>query len=185
MEPVAAFEQRLPWRRSLGLTALLGWLLPGLGQLYVGRPLKAILFLASILPTFLVGWALTDFTIVAPQRHGLDFVAQIFLGGPVLGALAATADRTLEFMPPFFDVGRLYVQVAGLLNLVAISDAIGEGIAHNTKVLDLRARRREEEALAARAATEHVGLVGPSSPPLTPPLTRIEPRDEGSGEPTA
>jgi TM2 domain-containing membrane protein YozV len=134
---------------------------PGLGQLYLGRPLKALLFLAAILPTFLVGWALTDLTAVDPQRFRLDFAGQVFLGLPTFGALVMGADRVLASMPPFFEVGRLYVLVAGLLNLVAVCDAVGDGI------------HRDREVLAARLAHREARI---------PPRTAV---DEAAPEPEA
>lgn len=144
-------QKRLPWRRSPGVAALLGWVLPGLGQVYAGRPGKGALLLLAILPTFLVGWALTGFTIVDRQHYELDFIAQAFLGGPTAAALHFGAGHVLDHMPRFFDVGRLYVQVAGLLNLVAICDAVGEAIRQGRRVDEMRAER---EAAATQAAPE-------------------------------
>ena len=129
--------------------------MPGLGQLFLGRPMKALLFFAAILPTFLVGWALTDLTAVDPQRFRLDFAGQVFLGLPTVAALAVGGDRVLASMPPFFEVGRLYVLVAGLLNVVAICDAVGDAIARDREVLAVRLayRERERERDAAPAGT--------------------------------
>ena len=155
----------MPHRRPPLVAALLGWLVPGLGQLYLGRPLKALLFFAAILPTFLVGWALTDLTAVDPQRYRLDFVGQVFLGLPTFGALAVSADRVLASMPPFFEVGRLYVLVAGLLNLVAVCDAVGDGIARDREVLAGRLAYRDHEA----AEQEAVDAPSPEGPPALEP----------------
>ena len=104
---------RVPGRRSPAVAGLLGWLVPGLGHLYVGQPLKALLFFAAIVPTFAVGLALTDYTCVNPQKYGLEFVAHAWLGGPTILALHGTRDHMLEWMPRWFDVGRLYAAIAG------------------------------------------------------------------------
>lgn len=156
--PPVRLPRRLPLRRPPLLAALLGWILPGLGQLYVGRPVKALLYLAAILPTFVVGWWLTDLTIVDPDAYGLDFVAQAFLGGPTLAAVELGAGRVLERMPPHFEVGRLYVQVAGLLNLVAVCDALGDAI-----WLDRR-RDRVARRLGIRRAAVARDLMVPVPP---------------------
>jgi len=130
-----------PGPRSPLLAALLGLLVPGLGQVYVGRPAKGALFLLAVLPTFLLGWALTDFTIVSPSRYALDFAAQAPLGGTIALAWSLAEGHVLERLPPFFEVGRLYTQVAGLLNLVVIADAVGEAI-RRTRVHAARAALR-------------------------------------------
>lgn len=145
------------------MAAFLGWLAPGLGQLYLGRPLKALLFFGAILPTFLVGWKLTGFTAVDPQRFRLDFAGQLFLGLPTFGALAVTADHVLSAMPPFFEVGRLYVLVAGLLNLVAICDALGDAISRDRELLAARLAHREREA-----AQQDTDVAPPPEPTPTP-----------------
>ena len=109
-------------------------MIPGLGQVYAGQPRKGALFLLAILPTFLVGWWLTDFSAVQPTKRTLEFLAQVLLGGPTVAAASLSEGRMLEELPRFLDVGRLYTWVAGLLNVVAICDAIGEVIQHNRTV---------------------------------------------------
>jgi hypothetical protein len=120
------------------VAAVLGWILPGLGQVYVGRPLKGTLFFAAILPTFLLGWTLSGFKAVDPGMYGLDFAGQVFCGGPTACALLVGSDHVLEHMPRFFEVGRLYVTIAGLLNLVAVCDAVGEAITRDRELLQRR-----------------------------------------------
>ena len=152
---------RTPRRRPPAVAGFLAWLLPGLGQLYVGRPVKAALFFVAILTTFLVGWLLTDRTAVDPDRFRLDFAGQIFLGLPTLVALGIGADRVLDHMPTFFEVGRLYVLVAGLLNIVAICDAIGEAIGRDRSVLAGRL-----DAARAASVTDVVDDLAKASPPI-------------------
>ena len=64
---------------------------------------------------------------------------------------------------PWLEVGRLYAAVAGLLNVVAMCDAVGEVLAHNDRIrvqADLRRRFMEERQreldrmIAAREAAE-------------------------------
>jgi hypothetical protein len=155
-------SSRVPGRRSPVVAGLLGWLVPGLGHVYVGQPLKALLLFAAIVPTFTVGLALTDYTCVNPQKYGLEFVAHAWLGGPTILALHGTRDHVLEWMPRWFDVGRLYAAIAGLLNVVALSDVLGAALARN-RVVD-RLRRRVE-----RVPDEWVELL--------PPLVEIDGRE--------
>jgi hypothetical protein len=161
--PSAVLPRRIPWRRSAFLATAFGWALPGLGQLYAGQPRKALLFLAAILPTFLVGWWLTDFTAVQPAAQPLPFAAQVFLGGPTLLAWRLAEGHLIQDLPTFLEVGRLYTWVAGLLNLVAVCDAVGDVIEHNRFVDRLRDAQRRTRPAPPSAL--------PASPPRPPAAT--------------
>jgi hypothetical protein len=143
-----------------------------LGQVYAGRPLKALLFFLAILPTYVIGLWLTDFTCVNPAKYPLEFVAHVLLGGPTLLTLHLTDGRILESMPRWFEVGRLYAAVGALLNVVAVSDALGEVVLHNRRVEEFR-RRAAAASMASWAdapypdepAPEGVLLNGDVAPP--------------------
>jgi len=156
------------------VAALLGWILPGLGQLYVGQGRKATLFFLAILATFLVGWALTDLTGIDPSSYTLDFVGQLFLGGPTLAALVGAGGRVLDTLPPHLEVGRLYLLVAGLLNLVAICDAVGEAIARDRAVMSMRWERAAAEA-APREVEEVEEVEEVPEEALAPPAAPATP----------
>ncbi len=142
-------------RRSGFVAAALGWTIPGLGQVYVGRPLKGLLMLVTIGGLFALGLFLTGFTCVDPYSYGLEFVAHMWIGGPTAAAYWLSRDIVLVEAQPYFEVGRLYAAVAGLLNLVAICDALGGVIEHNEAATERNAARaaelwnREAAALAA------------------------------------
>jgi hypothetical protein len=148
-----------PSLRSAFVAAVLGWVLPGLGQAYVGRPGKALVMFVAIGGLFAGGLALTAFTCVNPETYSLEFVAHAFLGGPTALTYYLTRDLQLTEFMPWFEVGRLYVAVAGLLNIVAICDALGDVLAHNRQARaqaalaeDRRRKWFEERRLAAEAA---------------------------------
>ncbi len=142
-------------RRSPFVAAVLGWLMPGFAQLYVGRPGKALLMLVAIGSLFYAGLALTGFTCVNPQAYSLEFAAHALLGGPTAAAYHLTQGIELAEPMPWFEAGRLYAAVAGLLNVVAICDALGDVIDHNRKVAGQMVIRQrfvlEREAEMARA----------------------------------
>ena len=142
--------------RSPYVAALLAWLVPGLGQVFAGRPAKGALYFAAIAGTFLLGWWLTDFTAVDPNHYPLDFAAQVFAGGPTFLALETARGHVLASLPKWLEVGRLYVLVAGLLNLVAVTDAVGESITRSRRAIAWREEMRIREARAAAAAREEV-----------------------------
>jgi hypothetical protein len=145
-------RSRLPGFRSPLLAGVLGWVVPGLGHVYAGRPGKGALMFLAIVPAFALGLWLTAFTCVNPRTYSLEFVAHAFLGLPTGLALHFTEGMRLEELPRWFEVGRLYAAVAGLLNVVAISDALGEVIRHNDEVRRLRLATWDEPAPLATPA---------------------------------
>jgi len=144
----------IPWHRPPLVVGLLGWCVPGLGQLVVGRPDKALIMLIGIGGLYFWGLALTGFTCVNPNVYALEFAAHVFAGGPTALALYVPDHLTAQGYLPYFDVGRLYVAVAGLLNAVAISDAIGDAQMHNAEVDARRQFARRRHAESARREAE-------------------------------
>jgi TM2 domain-containing membrane protein YozV len=129
-------------RRDPVLAVLLGWLIPGFGHVYVGRPWKGLLYLAIIGAVFGGGLLLSRGLCVTPEREPVWFVGQAFGGIPAGLAAWMTRDLVPHERLATFDVGLLYTTVGGLLNLVAISDVLG--------IVDVRNRtweawRRDQE----------------------------------------
>jgi hypothetical protein len=76
--------------RNPGLAAALSWLIPGLGQLYQGRTFKGVIFLVTLLGTFLSGmWIGGGNVVYASWRRGETRWA--FLGQAGIGAAAVPA----------------------------------------------------------------------------------------------
>lgn len=171
--------------RDPAVAALLSWLVPGLGQLWQGRRLKGLLFLAAIggillaglwlgggkvayclwrpgarrleflgqagigavaVPAVIQSWSLS--TTGGPFLPGGVFVPPLLRNQPVSAAYATRLERSepgMSFVRDpsgrqarsivdelsvwylrlgrFFDVGTLYVTIAGLLNLLVVYDA--------------------------------------------------------------
>lgn len=133
--------------------AFLAWLLPGAGHLYQGRTAKGLLFMICILGTFFFGLWLGDGRVVyASWRTNdvrLPYLCQVGVGLPALPALVQ-AQRVRNDKAPFFDgrmapprlqgpdelaewhkklnryfeLGTVYTMIAGLLNILAIYDAL-------------------------------------------------------------
>jgi hypothetical protein len=116
------------------MAAFLGWLLPGLGHLYAGRPAKAFWIFLGIVPTYALGLWLTDFTAVSPRERPFEFIAHAFALGPSALAIHIGEGRLLDSMPRWHEVGRLYAAVASLLNLVAACDAVEEVLQRNGRI---------------------------------------------------
>lgn len=153
-------------RRSAFVAAALGWLVPGLGQFYVGRPGRGLVMMIAIGGLFYAGLRLTDFTCVNPNAYSLEFVAHAFVGGLTAVTYFMTQGFVQSEPLPWFEAGRLYAAVAGLLNVVAICDALGEVLAHNERVRVQSALRRrfmqdrqdELDRLAAAREEAEVGF---------------------------
>ena len=162
--------------RSAAVTLILGWLLPGLGQFYVGRYAKGLVLMVTIGGLFYAGLAMTGFTCVNPHAYELEFVAHALLGGPAAAATWLTRGIVLAEPTSWFEAGRLYAAVAGLLNVVAMCDALGTALDHNRLARDRAHERRlfyadlaarEEERLAV-ASSEAAATPAPEAAPPVP-----------------
>jgi hypothetical protein len=184
---VAAPVETLVLKSPL-VAGLMTWLIPGWGQWFQGRYVKAVIYFVCILGTYIYGLYLGDGRVVYMQwRSGdprLHFVAQASVGVFALPALVQAerfknpdlreAARVREqqgqrgisdwlFVPPevhsdprrtandesdeldrlnkrlnrYFELGTAYTVIAGLLNVLAIFDAIA-GPAYGLRWLRVR-----------------------------------------------
>ena len=115
-------------------TGVLAWILPGAGHFYLGhRGLAAVFFVAI---TFAYGTGLAIGGVknsVNPRVNRWLFLAEIGIGGyTTVGYFVSNALPTYppnELSPyvsfyPQSDVAQIYLAVGGLLNLLAILDAL-------------------------------------------------------------
>ena len=119
---------------------LLAWLVPGAGHVKIGRPWPALFVVLGVIPLFLLGMVLAGYENVSPERHPWYFGLQLPAGLPTAFAWLLTENAELSEVPPHLSIGRLYTAVAGLLNLIALTDVWA------------RCRRGDPESLAAGAA---------------------------------
>jgi len=144
--------------RDPGYAALLAWLWPGLGHFYQRRYAKGALFMVCVLATYFFGLALGEGKVVyaswnqTERRWQFALQAGVGLpaapavvqnlivrrgGEPMLRGLMAPprdAEQLADWhltLNQRFEMGTLYTVVAGLLNILAIFDALwgpaGEG----------------------------------------------------------
>lgn len=115
------------------VAGMLSWLLPGLGHLYAGERTRGLIIMITIGVTFWGGVAIGGVNhTVDPQRKKLWFMAQICAGAHTVAAYAwgehARNDLTDEDLAPSrwssVEVALVYTGVAGLLNILAILDAL-------------------------------------------------------------
>ena len=122
-------------KRDPYLAALLGWLLPGLGHLYIGHYLRGLIFFLLVMGTFTTGLALGNFRNVRWSfERKFHYIAQIGCGGPTL--VSTIGQKTIESWRQHVITpnpngihdrrerhGTLYTCVAGLLNLLVLVNA--------------------------------------------------------------
>ena len=136
------------------LAAFLAWLFPGLGHWYQGRKGKAVLYCVCILTLFFTGLLMGDWRIaywrwvnplVDSEKFCMNYLGQFFVGLPALpGLIQATLKWYGQnpilggyLMEPsqneinglfeagkFVEMGYLYTTIAGMLNILAIYDAL-------------------------------------------------------------
>ena len=108
----------------LFLVALLGWWIPGGGHLLIGRVKHAIIIFVSVSLAFLLGIYIASIAVLDPVNDILWYCAQI-LNSPMVILLARIAQNNemVCFARPR-EIGQIYTAVAGMLNLLAIVNAV-------------------------------------------------------------
>lgn len=111
-EPERTSEEVVVNLKDPGLSALLAWLVPGLGHLYQGRTAKAILFFVCIVGTFAygvwlggrsdLGYGRAVYMSWRPGDNRLPFLCQIGVGLPAFPALIQ-ANRVKQGKTPLWN----------------------------------------------------------------------------------
>ena len=112
-------------RVSPTIALIAGWLVPGAGHLLLGKWVRAVLLMASILGMFAIGIALRAKSTTPNTGEPLDMLG--FVGDLGSGLLYGIA-RLLGWgqapvLTAVADYGKMFIVVAGLLNVVAAVDA--------------------------------------------------------------
>ncbi len=105
--------------------AVLGWIVPGLGHLVLGRRKKALLFFVLIVGLFLAGWLASGRENVFFQSGRWHALVQLGIG-PIMylvSLFGKIPEPKLTSMP-YFEIATLYTMVAGLLNVLVVMDAV-------------------------------------------------------------
>ncbi len=105
---------------------ILGWLVPGLGHLYLGRRNKGLIFFGCLLALFVLGVAMDSrlqLYIGLEDPLALLFtLAQMAMGAPYFAARALGFDAG-KVTSITYEYGNTFTAVAGLLNILVILDA--------------------------------------------------------------
>jgi hypothetical protein len=113
-------------RVSPGLAAVLAWVFPGLGHVYLGRRRTALLYAMIVTVTFLLGLSFQGRLYTMDSSQPLTILATFAVSGAGLLNVAA---RFLSDNPggailaPTYEYGCAYLLTAGLMNLLLMLDA--------------------------------------------------------------
>jgi len=132
MTKAPAFANNPPVRMSIA--AILGWLLPGAGHLFIGDRGRGTILLVAIAVTFWTGVAIGGVkTTVDPHGRSLWFLGQIFAGGHTLAALGLSyqvqpaegeAPESLVAYGRSEEIAVVYTAICGMLNIMMILDVV-------------------------------------------------------------
>jgi hypothetical protein len=126
----------------------LGWLVPGLGHLFLRHTTRGLVFLIAITATFWTGVAVGGLrSTVDPNERALWFLAQLGTGSNALLAWAGsrlTAENPtpksnavdVASVPHWrsTDVAIHYTGVAGLLNILVLLDVVARAESGNKTI---------------------------------------------------
>lgn len=126
----AHFEARLSkevhaGRRSPALAVLLAWLVPGLGHLYQGRKLRAVLVFVCLVGLLVLGTFLAETSNLSRERHYYYWGGQVMAGAPALLLQALWGARAVTSHVPYAEAGLVIASVGGMLNILAMLDVFG------------------------------------------------------------
>lgn len=135
---------------------ILAWLVPGAGHWLLGLRGMAWVFFLAIGGSYLVGMLVGGVkTSVDPQGNFWLFLAELGVGGftTIFYLIAASLPTQPVWVPseyvsyfPGQDIAQIYLSVAGLMNAIAVLDAIarsqtaGLPVFHHEKLMAERAR---------------------------------------------
>lgn len=150
--------------QPIGLSLLVGWLVPGAGFWMHGRRARGATQFVLVLVTFGLGLALhsgvawpswspraSDFNLI----NNFTFIIQLGAGLPALLSLLAqkTAWTFLAGVPqdPFYELGGFYLIVAGAINYFALCNLYDRLLRPQTRFRAQEAGQSEDEPPAKEA----------------------------------
>ena len=109
--------------RRQRLPMLLGWIFPGLGHWAAGFRPRAVFFATQLVALWVAGLWMSEWRCISLfDRHPIWALTQIPNGALTLVTAFLTRNLFIEHDNALYQVGSLYVGVAGLLNVVALCD---------------------------------------------------------------
>ncbi len=118
-------HNRVDYLLFLVLVGVAAWAVPGAGHLLIRERRRAIIICVTVLSLFLAGLYIGSLGVLEPiQTAWYIFVGQM-LTTPAVGILTDIAQKGEYFVAGRpADIGLIYTIIAGLLNLLCISNAV-------------------------------------------------------------
>lgn len=117
--------------RNSYIAGVLAWLVPGAGHLYLGEKPRGLLLCVGVCVTFFLGVLLGGVVMVDIHYSKPWFLAQILTGAPcIIATLLQNMLHTEVGVGRGVELGQVYTGVAGMMNLLAVLDALlrGQGL---------------------------------------------------------
>lgn len=108
-------------------SALLAWLVPGLGHVHQGRKLRGAIVFVLLVGLFVLGSVMAEGSNLSRERHFYYWAGQFVIGLPGMIGEAVWGDMRVAHDIPYVEGGLVFGCVAGLLNVLAILDVYGYG----------------------------------------------------------
>lgn len=120
---------------------VIAWLIPGSGHWFLGKRTKALVILGLILITLAAGLLLSDFRNVRFGDNPFYYVGRYGAGLVWLATIWLTQHTPRGIIPfRYFEIGLLYVCIAGALNAVVVLNLFGSALA-GSRSLDKKAAK--------------------------------------------
>ncbi|HEG42703.1 MAG TPA: hypothetical protein ENH94_01510 [Phycisphaerales bacterium] len=104
--------------------ALLGWVIPGAGHLFIKERKRAIIIFATITITYVTGLYAGSIGVIDPAFSWAWYIPQM-MATPLTAFLAHIASTNgIESFGNPRDIGQIYTSIAGMLNLLCIISAV-------------------------------------------------------------
>src|SRR3989339_1147455 len=121
----------------LPLVLLAGWLIPGFAHWFYGQKYRALIFFAVTIIVSALGIIIADFRFIRFWDNPFYYFGQ-FGSGPtwlLVTLLTSETPKGLISMS-YFEIGMLYVCVAGILNLVVLLNLYSQLTARKPEVAE-------------------------------------------------
>lgn len=105
------------------LAVVLGWAVPGLGHVILGRPYKGAIFFTLLAATYLTGLTLLSWHTISFDDNPFYYIGQLGSGATWLMTTVfgdAKPAPNAGWPIAWYDPGLLYVSAPGLLNMVIV-----------------------------------------------------------------
>jgi hypothetical protein len=112
-------------RGNAAVAVLSAWLVPGLGHIYLKRPLRGLAFFLLVTAAILIGWRLEGNLYQVVQGQPLTLLATFASMG--MGFLYFLLRYALHYqgniMGPGYEYGTAFILTGALMNLLLVLDA--------------------------------------------------------------